>query len=100
MEILATVEVQRKTEPSPRKTKLLGDSTQSPSKQRMAKQKQNVKLKLEELLLKEPELTRRRPVRLASRKSFYADSLIILVGVPTAVVHLGFACTLKVLGSP
>lgn len=78
MEITASVEVQHKTpDPSPRKTKLTGDTSPSPSKQR--KQKQNLKLKLESLMLKEPELTRRRPVRMASRKSFYSDSLIILV---------------------
>lgn len=75
------VEEQDKTEPSPRKTKLTGDAKESPSKQKMARQKQNVKLKLEALMHKEPELTRRRPVRQASRKSFYSDSLnLILVG--------------------
>ena len=74
------VEEQDKTEPSPRKTKLSGDAKESPSKQRMARQKQ-VKLKLEALMQKEPELTRRRPVRQASRKSFYSDSLnLMLVG--------------------
>ena len=75
------VEEQDKTEPSPRKTKLSGDAKESPSKHRMARQKQSVKLKLEALMQKEPELTRRRPVRQASRKSFYSDSLnLILVG--------------------
>lgn len=75
------VEEQGKTEPSPRKTKLTGDTRESPSKQRMARQKQSVKLKLEALMQKEPELTRRRPVRQASRKSFYSDSLnLLLVG--------------------
>lgn len=70
-----------KTESSPRKTKLTGDAKESPSKQKMARQKQSAKLKLETLMNKEPELTRRRPVRQASRKSYYSDSLsLILVG--------------------
>ena len=75
------VEEHDKPELSPRKTKLTGDAKDSPSKQRMARQKQSVKLKLEALMQKEPELTRRRPVRQASRKSFYSDSLnLVLVG--------------------
>ena len=75
------MEEQDKPEPSPRKTKLSGDAKESPSKQRMARQKQSVKLKLEALMQKEPELTRRRPVRQASRKSFYSSTLnLILVG--------------------
>lgn len=70
-----------KPEPSPRKTKSTGEAKESPSKQRMARQKQSVKLKLEALMQKEPELTRRRPVRQASRKSFYSDALnLVLVG--------------------
>ena len=72
---------QAKPEPSPRKTKSTGEARESPSKQRMARQKQSVKLKLEALMQKEPELTRRRPVRQASRKSFYSDALnLVLVG--------------------
>ena len=72
---------QAKPEPSPRKTKSTGEAKESPSKQRMARQKQSVKLKLEALMQKEPELTRRRPVRQASRKSFYSDALnLVLVG--------------------
>ena len=70
-----------KTEPSPRKTKLNGDSTPSPGKQRVARQKQSVKVKLENLMQKEPELTRRRPVRQASRKNIYSNSQLLLVGV-------------------
>ena len=70
-----------KTEPSPRKTKMNGDSTPSPGKQRVARQKQSVKVKLENLMQKEPELTRRRPVRQASRKNIYSNSQLLLVGV-------------------
>ena len=70
-----------KTEPSPRKTKLNGDSTPSPGKQRVARQKQSVKVKLENLMQKEPELTRRRPVRQASRKNIYSNSQLLLVGI-------------------
>ena len=70
-----------KTEPSPRKTKMNGDSTPSPGKQRMARQKQSVKVKLENLMQKEPELTRRRPVRQASRKNIYSNSQLLLVGI-------------------
>ena len=73
------VEAQNKTEQSPFKTKLTGDAKDSPSK-RMGRQRQNVKLKLDNLMHKEPELTRRRPVRQASRKSYYSDSLPVLVG--------------------
>lgn len=80
MEITASIEVQHKTELPPRKTKSTDDASPSPSKQR--KQKQNVKLKaLESLMHKEPELTRRRPVRKASRKNYFPDSLIVLVCV-------------------
>ncbi|XP_022801801.1 lysine-specific demethylase 5C-like [Stylophora pistillata] len=67
-----------KTEPSPRKTKMNGDAMPSPGKQRMARQKQSMKLKLENLMQKEPELTRRRPVRQASRKNIYSNSQLIL----------------------
>ena len=81
MEITGSDEVKDETEPSPRKTKMNGDTTQSPGKHRMARQKQNVKLKLENLMHKEPELTRRRPVRQASRKNIYSDSQLILVGI-------------------
>lgn len=70
-----------KSEPSPRKTKMNGDSTPSPGKQRVARQKQSVKVKLENLMQKEPELTRRRPVRQASRKNIYSNSQLLLVGV-------------------
>lgn len=70
-----------KTEPSPRKTKMNGDSTPSPGKQRVARQKQSVKVKLENLMQKEPELTRRRPVRQASRKNMYSNSQLLLVGI-------------------
>ena len=70
-----------KTEPSPRKTKMNGDSTPSPGKQRVARQKQSVKVKLENLMQKEPELTRRRPVRQASMKNIYSNSQLLLVGV-------------------
>lgn len=70
-----------KTEPSPRKTKMNGDSTPSPGKQRVARQKQSVKVKLENLMQKEPELTRRRPVRQASRKNIYSNSQLLLVGI-------------------
>ena len=70
-----------KTEPSPRKTKMNGDSTPSSGKQRVARQKQSVKVKLENLMQKEPELTRRRPVRQASRKNIYSNSQLLLVGV-------------------
>ena len=71
-----------KTEPSPRKTKMNGDSTPSPGKQRVARQKQSVKVKLENLMQKEPELTRRRPVRQASRKNIYSNSQLLLVDSP------------------
>lgn len=70
-----------KIEPSPRKTKMNGDSTPSPGKQRVARQKQSVKVKLENLMQKEPELTRRRPVRQASRKNIYSNSQLLLVGI-------------------
>ena len=70
-----------KTEPSPRKTKMNGDSTPSPGKQRVPRQKQSVKVKLENLMQKEPELTRRRPVRQASRKNIYSNSQLLLVGI-------------------
>lgn len=80
MEITASVEVLSKTEPSPRKTKSAGEISPSPSKQRRQKQNQNVKLKLDCLVQKDPELTRRRPIRKASRKNYYPDSLNVLVG--------------------
>lgn len=70
-------DVQQKNEQTPRKTKLPTETSPSPSKQR--RQRQNVKLKLESLMQKEPELTRRRPVRKASRKNYYPDTLIVLV---------------------
>lgn len=69
--------MQQKNEQTPRKTKLPTETSPSPSKQR--RQRQSVKLKLESLMQKEPELTRRRPVRKASRKNYYPDTLIVLV---------------------
>ena len=76
------MEVKDKVEPSPRKTKTSsGDSSNSPGKQRIPRQRQGVKLKMENLMAKEPELTRRRPVRQASRIKYYhnIDSSIVLV---------------------
>lgn len=69
-------DVQQKNEQTPRKTRLPTETSPSPSKQR--RQRQSVKLKLESLMQKEPELTRRRPVRKASRKNYYPDTLIVL----------------------
>ncbi|XP_015761819.1 PREDICTED: LOW QUALITY PROTEIN: lysine-specific demethylase 5A-like [Acropora digitifera] len=69
-------EPQRYSEPSPRKT-ILHESENlltCPSKQK--RQRQNVKL--ERLMpLKEHEFTRRRPMRRASRKNYFPDTLIV-----------------------
>lgn len=71
---------QHRSEQCPGKTKLpvhvADDILPCPSKQK--KQRQNVKAKLENLSqLKEHEFTRRRPVRRASRKNYFPDTLIV-----------------------
>ena len=71
-------EPQRYSEPSPRKT-MLHESENlltCPSKQK--RQRQNVKLE-RLMLLKEHEFTRRRPMRRASRKNYFPDTLIVPV---------------------
>ena len=73
---------QHRSEQCPGKTKLpvhvADDILPCPSKQK--KQRQNVKAKLENLSqLKDHEFTRRRPVRRASRKNYFPDTLIVFV---------------------
>lgn len=71
-------EPQRNSEPSPCKTMLHESESllTCPSKQK--RQRQNVKL--ERLMpLKEHEFTRRRPMRRASRKNYFPDTLIVPV---------------------
>ena len=93
-------EPQRNSEPSPRKT-MLHESENlltCPSKQK--RQRQNVKL--ERLMpLKEHEFTRRRPLRRASRKNYFPDTLIVPVSDwfsrPYYIVSLGHLSCRNVL---